>query len=313
MARPPRIEYSGAFYHVINRGIERRQLFGVDEDYEFFLKICWGLNVRYQVKLLAYCLMPNHYHLFLRTEAGGLQRYMHELGSRYGKHYNRRCHRIGPIFQGRYRALLVDAERRALDVVRYIHMNPVKAELVDTPGAYRWSSYREYVGEEGTRSVDVDFVLSRFRGTRTGRIRQLRAFTSGKGGAGYSPEVGAVGGLIVGGERFVDWVKKEKVPRRRPINVARWAELQKPSAGLKRSMRRRVEAITGDEGLRRKLLVCGLKYSTPLSLGEIARMVGMGSISAVSQTIRRLNAERKEDEVLDRLVSKLEQQCRSGQ
>jgi len=238
---------------------------------------------------------------------------MHELGLRYGKHYNHRCHRVGPIFQGRYRALLVDLEHRGREVAKYIHLNPVKAKIAETPEEYRWSSYRECVGKVQKRFSDVDLVLDLFKGTRSGRVRHLRSHTLRKGGAGYDPETSAIGGLIVGGKRFVEWLRREKVSRRRPANVSRWRELQRPSAGLKRSMEKRVAAVTGDGRLRRKLLAYALKHSTPLSLGDVARMVGMGSVSAVSQAVRRLSKERKDDQELDGAMLELEKGFRKGQ
>jgi len=178
MARPPRIEFRGACYHVIDRGVERRRIFATPGDHAIFLRICAKLKWRYQVELPGYCLMPNHYHLLVRTPEARLGRFMKELKGGYSKYYNRRCRRVGPLFQGRYKAILIQDDEYVLDVARYIHMNPVKAKLVDGPAGWRWSSYREYVGRAGKGVTDTAFVLGFFGGSRAHRMRQLARSTT---------------------------------------------------------------------------------------------------------------------------------------
>lgn len=144
MARPVRVQYPNALYHVMNRGLERRPTFLDESDHERFLALLEDVAQRWQVAVYAYCCMTTHYHLLLQTPLGNLARVMRHLDGLYTQRFNRARDRDGPLFRGRYRALLVEAETYLLQVVRYIHLNPVKTGLVEDPGAYPWSSHRLY-------------------------------------------------------------------------------------------------------------------------------------------------------------------------
>ena len=311
MARPPRIEYSGAHYHVIDRGIERRTIFSGSDDYECFLGLCGALKVRHKVELLAYCVMPNHYHLLVRTSLANLNRYMKELNGGYSRAYNRRRRRIGPLYAGRYKALLVEDDAYALSVARYIHMNPVKAGLVDRPEDYRWSSYREYLGRGAAGVADTACLFGYFRGSHGERIRQFRELTTDRHAPEYDP-LGARGGVVVGGEGFMEWLRKEFVPRVRPPTMARWREIWRPGPGLKASMMTRINGLTSDSSFRQKLLVYALKKGTPLSLKEIAHLTGMKTIMAVSMVVSRLDRARRSDEALGGVLARLDGRLRTG-
>ena len=312
MARALRIEYAGAAYHVINRGVERRTIFSVPKDHEQFLRIVSQLNVRHKVVLFAYCLMPNHYHLFLRTTLANFSRFMKEPNGGYSKAYNSRCRRVGPVFQGRYKALLVQDNEYSLGVARYIHMNPVKAGLVERPQEYPWSSYVEYVGKGGRGIVERRFLLGFFSGSIARRMSQLRRFTLAQHPMQYDPTQ-AAGGIVAGVKAFVEWVKREKIPRKKPPDMAKWKALSKPGGGLRRSLEKRIRGLTEDSRLRHKLLVYALKRSTPLSLKEIAGMVGMKTPIAVTQTTRRLEIASQSDTALAAALARIDQQLREGQ
>jgi len=313
MARALRIEYPGAFYHVINRGVERRRIFAVPADHERFLRLCSKLRFRYSVSFYAYCLMPNHYHLFLRTKAPNLHRCMQELNGQYSNYYNRRCVRVGPIFQGRYRAILVESEEYGLGVARYIHRNPVEARLVDRPEDYRWSSYRAYMKKGRGNIVETGFLLGRFKGTKSEKVAAFKSMTLAKEGDSYQPAGGLKGGVIAGGQKFWEWLKREMVPRKHEERISRWGELQEPAEDVKESILRRIRGLTEDVKLRRKLLAYGLKHGTALRLKEIAKITEMRSVYAVSQAVRRLEGERRENAKLARTMRKLDGQLRIGQ
>ena len=313
MARALRIEYAGACYHIVNRGVERRRIFGVARDHERFLRLCYRLKARYSVSLYSYCLMPNHYHLFMRTDRPNLHDFMQELDGRYSQYYNRRCARVGPLFQGRYKAIVVQADEYGTKVARYIHMNPVKAGLVDRPEGYRWSSYGVYTGKEKAWLVDPGFLFGFYTGTRGAKVEALRRETVGGEGEGYDPNKRLRGGMIAGGEKFWEWLKRKAIPRRRATGVSRWQELQEPSEGVKESMMRRVGKLTSDEKMRKKLLAYALRNGTPMRLKEIAKVVGMRSAHAVNKAVRRLGESRSDDADLDRTMGKLDSQIRGGQ
>src|SRR3989338_5280796 len=129
MARPLRIEFPEACYHVMNRGSERRNIFLHDTDYEAFLGLLEDAGERWQIKVFAFCLMANHYHLFLKTPQGNLSRVMRHLDGLYTQIFNRTYKRDGPLLRGCYKAIVVDADSYLLELVRYIHLNPVKARI----------------------------------------------------------------------------------------------------------------------------------------------------------------------------------------
>jgi REP element-mobilizing transposase RayT len=146
MSRPPRIEYEGAWYHVMNRGARRRQVFRGPAEDRIFLDLLGELHETFGVETHAYCLLGNHYRLLLRTPRGNLGRVMRHLGGLFTQRANRLAGRDGPIFRGRYKAILIEAKAHLAEVGRYIHLNPVMAGLVRRAEAWRWSSYPAYMG-----------------------------------------------------------------------------------------------------------------------------------------------------------------------
>jgi putative transposase len=148
MPRPLRIEFANAWYHVMNRGANRQEIFKSNSDRNLFLSILSEISDRFNIEIHAFCLMGNHYHLLVKTPHGNLSRAMRHLDGVYTQRYNRLMHRDGPLFRGRYKAILVDSDQYLLQVSRYIHLNPVVAELCENPADYKWSSFRAYVNPE---------------------------------------------------------------------------------------------------------------------------------------------------------------------
>ena len=144
MARPLRVEFAGAWYHVMNRGVDHRRIFFSERDRSCFLHLLGDTLEIFRLETHAFCLMSNHYHLLVRTPDAGLGRAMRHLNGVYTQRVNRLAERDGPLFRGRYRAILVDNQTYQLRVSRYIHLNPVGARLVDSPQDYVHSSYRYY-------------------------------------------------------------------------------------------------------------------------------------------------------------------------
>ena len=142
MARPLRITYPGAFYHVTSRGNERKNVFKNKRDREKFLEYFESATKRYDAVIHVFCLMDNHYHLLLETPSGNLPQIMQHINGAYTTYFNVKRGRSGHLFQGRYKAILVDIDEYAKELSRYIHLNPVRAKLVKTPEEYEWSSYQ---------------------------------------------------------------------------------------------------------------------------------------------------------------------------
>jgi len=164
MSRPLRIEYPGAVYHLMNRGSARQKVFLRSADYREFLKTVSEANDLWGIEVFAYCLMPNHYHLCLRTPRGNLSRVMRHIDGLYTQRFNRRHRRDGSLFRGRYKAIVVDADEYLLAVVRYIHLNPVGGRLARQPEEYMWSSHGEYLSGSKTMPwLNSREVLEHFR------------------------------------------------------------------------------------------------------------------------------------------------------
>ena len=176
MARPIRIEYEGAVYHVTIRGNERKALFKHDRDRERFIQVLAGSVERYDVRLYLYCLMDNHAHFVLETPRANLSRFMQRFQTAYTVYYNRRHRRSGHLMQGRFGASIVDEDRYILKLSRYVHLNPVfvranrgkpEAERIAILREYRWSSYRGYIGKaKGEDFVNYEPILSMMDGSR---------------------------------------------------------------------------------------------------------------------------------------------------
>ncbi len=164
MSRPLRIEYPYAWYHVMNRGLGRRHIFDNDAHYRIFIDLLSDLHQQFKVEIHAYCLMNNHYHLILHTPEGNLSRAMRHLNGLYTQKYNRSVSRDGPLFRGRYKSILIEADHYLLQLNRYIHLNPLAAKLVEKPEQFQWSSYKAYVkAVQKPVWLFCDEVLSQFR------------------------------------------------------------------------------------------------------------------------------------------------------
>ncbi|MCL5290905.1 MAG: transposase [Actinobacteria bacterium] len=143
--RKPRIEYKGAIYHAYTRGDNREDVFLTDDDRLFYLDTIKASKNLYEFRLLAYCLMKNHTHLIIKTDEAPLSRIMHTLNLRYAKYFNRIYTRIGHLFQGRYKASIIETDAHLLEATRYVHLNPVVVGLVASPDQYPWCSMSAYL------------------------------------------------------------------------------------------------------------------------------------------------------------------------
>ena len=141
MSRPLRIEYPGAWYHVMNRGRRGERIFRSPKDYEVFIGLLQEAVELWDVRISAYCLMSNHYHLLIQTPQGNISRSMRHINGVYTQRYNRIHKCDGQLFRGRYKSILVEQDSYLLELVRYIHRNPVRAGMVEKLSEYLWSSH----------------------------------------------------------------------------------------------------------------------------------------------------------------------------
>ncbi len=177
MFRPLRIEYPGAFYHVMNRGAGRRNIFQHPSHFEFFYDLLGQAHDHFKIEIHAFCLMSNHYHLLIRTPLTNLSKAMAYINGLYTQKFNKIEKTDEPLFRGRFKAILVEADNYLLVLSRYIHLNPVKANLVKSPQDYRWSSFSCYLNRiHSPKWLFCNEILSRISDKDS--IAEYLAFTN---------------------------------------------------------------------------------------------------------------------------------------
>jgi putative transposase len=203
MARPLRVEYPGALYHLTSRGNARADIFRDDADREEFLAVLSAVVERFGWRLYAYCLMDNHYHLMVETPKANLSLGMRQLNGVYTQRLNRRHARVGHVFQGRFKAIVVDKQAYLLELSRYVVLNPVRARMVKTPARYRWSSYRASAGlQDPPGFLDAPALLAHFAGSPPAARRQYVAFVEA-GLRTPSPWEKLTGQVLLGEDAFM--------------------------------------------------------------------------------------------------------------
>ncbi len=177
MSRPLRIEYPGAWYHVMNRGRRSEAIFSDKHDYLMFIDLLIETSEMVNINVVAYCLMSNHYHILLQTPEGNISRCMKHLNSVYTQRYNRRHGFEGQLFRGRYKSILVCNDSHLLQLVRYIHKNPVKAGMVKDMSDYRWSTYNGYLSyAKKWNWLHKDYIFSMITTKKHGRMKPFIEF-----------------------------------------------------------------------------------------------------------------------------------------
>ena len=200
MARRPRVFAPQVLYHVIVRGNHRQATFRTPVDYQAYLERLGRYLRQCQVRLWAYCLMPNHVHLLVETGNQPLSMFMQRLQQSYTQYFNRTHRKVGHLFQGRYKAIICDKDAYLLTLIRYLHLNPVRAKLVTQPEGYFYSGHAAYLTGRATDVLDPSPGLAVFGGTQA-----YRQFVREGMGEGHQPDYYAVADQrFLGTERFVD-------------------------------------------------------------------------------------------------------------
>jgi REP element-mobilizing transposase RayT len=203
MARPLRLEFPGAIYHVTSRGDRQEAIFRNDGDRHAWLRILASVCARFRWNIHAFCQMGNHYHLVVETRDSNLARGMRQLNGEYTQRYNFRNAMVGHLFQGRYKAILAQRQTYLLALSRYVVLNPVRAGMVLSPERWPWSSYTMTCCDAPAPEwLDTDWLLSQFAGQRSAAVHAYREFVAaGRGGA--SPLTNTRHQLLLGDDDFV--------------------------------------------------------------------------------------------------------------
>lgn len=310
MARPLRVEVAGGLYHVIVRGNERRNVFREDADRLGYLSRLAFYRKKFGFQVLAYCLMDNHVHLAIETGKIPLSKIMAGLQSAYTQDFNRRHRRSGHLFQGRYKAFLIEKERYALALLRYIHENPVRARVVKRAEDFAWSSDRAYRRGRGPEWLDVDRLLSILGRRRAEAIRGYRKLMRTEPEESYE-DIATWGQAVKGEQAFADRVLQEAgeppvIPRgltaeRVARQVARlegvdFGQMRGPSRDREVSRARLTAAWLGREIAR-------------IPVSQVARVFGRDT-STMINGLNKLEAEMERDRSLRQKLYGLRERLR---
>lgn len=278
MARPLRIQFPGALYHVTARGDRKQTIFFNENDRALWLAMLGVVCRRSNFVIHAYCQMVNHYHLMVETVDGNLSDGMRHLNAFYSQEINKRHGMVGHLFQGRYKAILVEKDSYLLELSRYVILNPVRAGLVGEPGAWKWSSYRSMMGKELPPAwLDTDWLLARFAKERCVAIDRYGRFVL-EGIDKESPLKHAQHQVILGTDAFI----QQHSSRLRDANLASIVKDQ-----------RRLSALSLHEYEKmhphRDRAIAVAYKTTAFTMRDIAQHFGV-STQTVSRAVHRQEA-----------------------
>jgi REP element-mobilizing transposase RayT len=305
MARPPRDDFPGAWHHVMNRAARRKAVFRTDSDRALFLDTLGDTALRFDLEVHAYALMPNHYHLLLRSVRGNLSRAMRHFNGVFTQRLNIANGWDGPLFRGRFASRLIHDETYLSYVLAYIHLNPLKANLVtrlDSDDA--WTSHSAYLGEDRSRDwLRCDTMLERFGGARALHETVL-ALHRGKlpwPELGFSRETGFPAVVT-----FTRAERRDEGKEAKPPAEERREMLARVCAITGVSLRRLRQRILGARGNpERRFAVWALSHSTTLTQAEIGAMLGMSAAHVAKDLARR----RAKTDAFDAWVESWTEKC----
>ena len=318
MARPLRIQFPGALYHITNRGNNRESLFKDDDDRKAFLTILAQSVDTYQIRLHSFVLMNNHWHLLAQTPLANLSEFMRHFNITYTSHYNRRHNRIGHLYQGRYKSFLVEEDGYLGMVSRYIHLNPVRISSMKRFGLnkqldyllrYKWSSLQGYIEPRHEFDwVEYQMVLADYGKARknAGESYRKQLIADIRNDLSIRNEV--VGQSVLGSELYISWIKKtylEQAKSRERPSISKINQHVSHDQVLDI-----IEQETGQgklfeaEGALRQIVMTCLYNYTGLNNREIGERFGV-DYSTVSQGRKRLRERVKKDSKLELLMHRI--------
>jgi REP-associated tyrosine transposase len=296
MARPLRIEFEGATYHVTSRGNRREQIVRDDHDRQRWLDWVERVVERYRWELFAFCLLDNHYHLFLSTPLPNLSAGMLTLNGSYTSYHNRRHRQVGHLFQGRYRAHLVETGQYFDALSRYIHLNPVRAGLCQRPDEWTWSSCPGYWRASLAKPwLAYDKVLAAFGDSDPKRRRQYRRFVeAGLSEPPPSPLADAVHGFLLGGDAWIARIRHllresappQQAPAHRQVTRLPIAQIAAAVASHY-AVSPECFSLRGTTHVARSVFAHLCRQDAQASLRELAPWLGLKSAGSVDSLLRR--------------------------
>ena len=323
MSRPLRIEYPGAWYHVMNRGRRSEQIYFNNSDRKSFIKVLQESSELWNIRIAAYCLMSNHYHLLIQTPEGNLSRGMRHINGVYTQRFNRSHKKEGQLFRGRYKAVLVESDGHLLEVMRYIHRNPLRAGIVNSLGDFQWSSHQGYLSRakkwEWLQNENLLAMLASAKGKQRsaymdfvskGESEEIRKFYSLKN----LPS-------ILGGDRFKEFIRdrfsdlssQSEIPEAKILAPDAEKVIGAVMQYYRVSLQELLISRRGNENLARDMAVYLVRNLCRMTLPEVGKKFGIKNYSSVSSIVQRMKSRLETDKRIAKEVRKLLEEVDKGQ
>jgi len=311
MARSLRLSFENAFYHITARGIRKENIFYSDKDKFVFIDKMNETFEKYSFVCYAYCLMDNHYHLFIKTPFANISEGMHYLNTSYTNWFRAKYKLVGSVFQGRYKSILVDKDSYALILSAYIHLNPIRAGIIENLNNYYFSSFLDYTGKRSpvVKRLDTSLILSRFSNNNKQAQKQYMQYIMDNADL-KNPLEESYKNIALGNEKFIEEIKEKiaKLSSNREISHIKDENLLPKervidTVSTQFNVEESIIFKKSKGNIYRKLTLYLLKKYTPLSLKEIGELFNM-DYSAVSQTAKRFEKEMRKDKIIQGMVEK---------
>jgi REP element-mobilizing transposase RayT len=323
MSRPLRIDYPNAWHHVMNRARRGQDLFVDKADYQQFIDLLQEITDLFNINVAAYCLMPTHYHLMLQTPGANLSRCMRHLNGIYTQRYNVSHSCDGTLFRGRYKSILVDADNYVLQLVRYIHRNPLKAGLVKRLDQYVWSSHKGYLSKAKKWNwIYKHFVLDMLTTQINSQIQIYKQFMAQEQDENLVRVLdGKNPPSMLGSEKFISWIKdlffKKKKDKEVPASKELTPDLDTIISEVSRYYKVRptkLKAVRrGMENEPRDVAIYLIRSMRAEPLMRVGANFGLNQYSSVSSAVTRVKAKLQKDRKFKDRLEHIESNILKGQ
>jgi putative transposase len=308
MTRPLRIEFDGAWYHVINRGVEKRKTFCHENHYQKFLSLLEEVTKVYGIEVHAFSLMPNHYHLLVHTPKAGLSMAMKHLNGVYTLYFNKVTERDGPLFKGRYKAIIVDSNEYLTELVRYIHQNPVKANLCKKAEDHAWTSHKFYLKEIKDHWLHTAEILQEYGNNKNTAKKRFDSWVKTTIDKTMLKEIENHKYAMIGRDCFKKWVNENFIEEKnfKDTGISKQEKEMKILAADTRifnnlafccdtTVDRIKQSCSGRENDPRSLAIYILRYHKGYSLKKIAQVIAAKNENCVAQQLFRVKRKLSND------------------
>lgn len=323
MSRPLRIQYPNAWYHAMNRRRRNENIFSDEKDYDIFTALLAETSEMWNIRVAAYCLMPNHYHMLIQTPEGNISRSMRHLNGVYTQRYNRRHKCDGPLFRGRYKSILIDTGSYLLQAVRYIHRNPLRAGLADRLDAYQWSSHKGYISiAKKWDWLHKNHILSLLSKNRKNWLRDYKKWVSVEEEDTIGKKLnGAKWPVCLGSQSFIDKIKETYGSQKIIKDIPSSRELLPDTNQIIETVCKSYDVSAADilkkrRGRRNEARDVAIYLTRKIrrdTLTEIGDHFKIGNESTVSSVCERMKKKLSVDPKLVRLLDELEKQWLKSQ